>query len=177
MLEWQIVDTPETCLRGWNFKRITHDDVIKWKHFPRYWPFVWGIYRSPVNSPHKGQWCGALVFSLICASINAWVNNREAGDLRRHRAHYDVIVMWKNTQLWINTLCPSDAIWRHSSWSILTQVTAYCQPLPALMLFVIDKIQWHSSKRNFLRDTSAPQTLKLARNYLSDMSFINCPCG
>ena len=32
-----------------------HDDVIKWKHFPRYWPFVRGIHRSPVNSPHKGQ--------------------------------------------------------------------------------------------------------------------------
>ena len=39
-----------------------HDDVIKWKHFPRYWPFVRGIHRSPVNSPHKGQWRGALVF-------------------------------------------------------------------------------------------------------------------
>ena len=32
-----------------------HDDVIKWKHFPRYWPFVQGIHRPPVNSPHKGQ--------------------------------------------------------------------------------------------------------------------------
>ena len=39
-----------------------HDDVIKWKHFLRYWPFVWGIHRSPVNSPHKGQWRGALMF-------------------------------------------------------------------------------------------------------------------
>ena len=61
--------------------------------FPRYWLFVRGIHRLPVNSPHKGQWCGALMFSLICASINGWVNNREAGDLRRHGAHYDVIVM------------------------------------------------------------------------------------
>ena len=39
-----------------------HDDVIKWKHIPRYWPFVRGIHRSPVNSPHKVQWRGALVF-------------------------------------------------------------------------------------------------------------------
>ena len=70
-----------------------HDDVIKWKHFPRYWPFVRGIHRSPVNSPHKGQWRGALMFSLICVWKNAWVNNREAGDLRRYRSHYDVIVM------------------------------------------------------------------------------------
>ena len=43
------------------------DDVIKWKYFPRYWPFVRGIHRSPVNSPHKGQWRGALRFSMICA--------------------------------------------------------------------------------------------------------------
>ena len=62
---------------------LWHDDVIKWKHFPRYWPFVRGIHRSPVNSPHKGQWRGALIFSLICVWINGWVNNREAGDLRR----------------------------------------------------------------------------------------------
>ena len=70
-----------------------NDDVIKWKHFPRYWPFVGGIHRSPVNSPHKGQWRGALMFYLICAWINGWVNKREAGGLRRHRAHYDVIVI------------------------------------------------------------------------------------
>ena len=47
-----------------------HDDVIKWKYFPHYWPFVCGIHRSPVNSPHKGQWRGALMFSSICAWIN-----------------------------------------------------------------------------------------------------------
>ena len=52
-----------------------------------------GIHRPPVNSPHRGQWREAFKFSLICASINGWVNNRQAGDLRRHRAHYDVTVM------------------------------------------------------------------------------------
>ena len=71
----------------------SHYDVIKWKYFPRYWPFVRRIHRSPVNSPHKGQWRGALMISLICNQINGWVNNGEAGDLRRHCAHYDVIVM------------------------------------------------------------------------------------
>ena len=70
-----------------------HDDVIKWKLFPRYWPFVRGIHRLPVNSPHRGQWRGVLIFSLMYARIHGWVNNREAGDLRRHLAHYDVIVM------------------------------------------------------------------------------------
>ena len=73
-----------------------HDDVIKWKHFPRYWPFVRGIHRSPVNSPHKGQRRGALIFSFIYA----WVNNREAGYLRRYRAHYDITVLFSE-------ICPS----------------------------------------------------------------------
>ena len=76
-----------------------HDDVIKWKHFPRYWLFVRGIHRSPVNSPHKGQWRGALMFSLICAWINGWINNHEAGNLRRHRANYDVTVIYRGVYL------------------------------------------------------------------------------
>ena len=80
-----------------------HDDVIKWKHFPRNWPFVREIHRSPVNFPHKGQWRGALMFSLIYAWINDWVNNREAGELRRQHGHYDVIVM--NIMLFETTLC------------------------------------------------------------------------
>ena len=77
-----------------------HDDVIKWKHFPRYWPFVRGIHRSPVNSPHKGQWRGALMFTLIRVWINGCVNNREAGDLRRYCAHYGVTVMFIVELLW-----------------------------------------------------------------------------
>ena len=56
--------------------------------------------NSPVPGefPHKGQWRGALMFSLICVWINGWVNNREAGDLRRYRAHYGVTVMARITQ-------------------------------------------------------------------------------
>ena len=68
----------EDCLHD------VHDDVIKWKHFPRYSPLVRGIHRSPVNSPHRGQWRGAMMFSLIYVWTNGWVNNR---------AHHDVIVM------------------------------------------------------------------------------------
>ena len=69
---------------------IWHDDVIKWKHFPRYWPFVWGIHRWPVNSPHKGQWRGALIFSLIWA--------------------------WTNTQTWgWWFVTPLHPIWRHDN--------------------------------------------------------------
>ena len=74
---------------------------------------------STVNSPHKGQWRGALMLSLICAWINDWVNNGEAGDLIRHRAHYDVTIM-----LW--------------SWN--TDRHAFCSmsispPVPKIRLF------------------------------------------
>ena len=105
---------PQSVLTHWGRDKmdaISHDDVIKWEHFPRNWPFVRGIHRSPVNSPHKGQWRGAFMFSLICVWINGWVNNRKAGDLIRYRAHYDVIVMADdvfkcillNENVWITT--------------------------------------------------------------------------
>ena len=80
----------------WAHKRkvcVVHDGVIKWKHSPRYWPFVRGNQRSPVDSLHNGQWRIALMFSLICAWSNGWANNRCAGDLIRHPAHYNLTVM------------------------------------------------------------------------------------
>ena len=60
-----------------------------------------------VNSPHKGQWNGALMFSLICAWLNGSINNREAGDLRHHRDHYDVTVMWDEVR------------WDKSKWNTM----------------------------------------------------------
>ena len=58
--------------------------------------------NSPVigEFPAQSQWHRALMFSFICAWINGWVNNREAGDLRRHRAHYDVTVMGNGLISW-----------------------------------------------------------------------------
>ena len=70
-----------------------------------------GIHRSPVNSPHKGEWHRALMFSLICAWINSWVNNREAGDLRCQHPNNDVTVMtWVFTRV---LLCIPDP---RASW-------------------------------------------------------------
>ena len=74
------------------------------KKSPRYWPFVRGIHRWPANSTHKGQWHGALIFSLIYAWTNVWINTRDAGDFRRHRIYYDATAMRKHrpvmTSLW-----------------------------------------------------------------------------
>ena len=80
---------------------LNHGDVIKWKHFPRYWPLVWGIHRPPVNSPHKGQWRGALMFSLIC---NKLLSKQSWG--------------W-----WFET--PSRPLWRHCS-DKLSQLSCSC---------------------------------------------------
>ena len=71
--------------------RSPHGDVVQWKHFPRHWPFVWGIHRSPVKSPHKCQWRGDLMFCLICA-LNK----------RMRKQSWD----W-----WFET--PSRSLWRH----------------------------------------------------------------
>ena len=106
-------------LKQIEMKMVIHDDVNKWKHFPRYWPFVRGIHRSPVNSPHKGQWRRALMFSFICARINGWANNRKAGDLRRHRGHYDVTVMsckTTTTRNWIDTIIVHIAEYSQTAW-------------------------------------------------------------
>ena len=81
-----------------------HYDVIKWKRFQRYWPFVRGIHRSPMNSPHKGQWRRALMFSLNYAWTNDWENTPDAGDLRRHRAHYDLNVMTRSCIWYVSVI-------------------------------------------------------------------------
>ena len=114
LLEWNLhQDNNLICafLRLYLFPSHVRFTQAAWwrqqrKHFPRYWPFVQGIHRSPVYSPYKGKWRGALMFSLICTWINGWINEREAIDLRRVRTHYDVTVMWASiyvTNLVINS--------------------------------------------------------------------------
>ena len=106
-----------------------HDGVIKWKHFLRYWPLVRGIHRSPVTSPHNGQWHGVLIFSLICAWINEWVNN---GDLRRYSAHYDVIVnVWLPKEqpqgIWVKLTCTRiEQNIKSKSYSVIFGIFTIC---------------------------------------------------
>ena len=48
------------------------------------------------------------MFSLICFWINDWVNNREAGDVKRYRTYYDVIVLAQWTS--------DDIFWHKHHW-------------------------------------------------------------
>ena len=92
------------------------------QHIPSWWrhqmesfsallPLCAGNSPVPVNSPHKGQWRRALMSSLICAWINDRVNNREAGDLRRHLGHYDVNVMMSNSLIMLESRCHLSTVW------------------------------------------------------------------
>ena len=103
-----------------------HEDVIKWKHFPRYLPFVRGIHRSPVNSPHKASDAELRCFLWPTPAWNSsWVNNGDARDLRRHRTHYDVTVM-TNRRLErfpvIDNINPPLAYWSQCSAEVLEKM-------------------------------------------------------
>ena len=115
-----------------------HDDVIKWKHFLHYWPFVRGVHRSPVNSLHKGQWRGALMFSLICAWLNSWINNGEAGDLRRNRAHYDITIMlWHKIDGLVSICCVFLL-----NWMIKQHIIKYHLCLSKQFMTITVTFQW-----------------------------------
>ena len=113
-----------------------HDDVIKWKHFPHYWSFVREIHRSPVNSPRKGQWRGALMFSLICA-LNKRLSKQSWG--------------W-----WFET--PSRSLWRHcndlADGNLILLVPVDCAARPCYSFTTSDEIQfwtplqWRHNERN-----------------------------
>ena len=117
LLSYQYGHSPSDNSTG-NVQDI-HDDVIKWKHFPRNWPFVRGNSPVPVNSPLKGQWRGTLMFSLICVWINGWANNRKVGNLSRNRGHYDVIAMQLLNHVWKSN------IWNYSHISQLAMTMSF----------------------------------------------------
>ena len=90
-----------------------HHDVTKWKHCPRYWPFVRRIHQSPVHSLPNGQWRGTLMFSFIYAWISGWINTRDTGNLIHHRAHYDdtvISIMYTPADENSNAISQYDAI-------------------------------------------------------------------
>ena len=106
-----------------------HDDVIKWKYFPRYWPFVWGIHRSPVNSPHtKASGVELRCFLWSAPETNGWINTRDAGDLRRRCAHNDVTLMhWNWHQLFSPLPFSSNVV-----HPLMVRLGSICTPMSTL---------------------------------------------
>ena len=123
---------------------LSHDNVMAWNRFSYYY---WLVESSRA----------ALVFSLLLAWTSCWKNSLVVGDLRRHG------LIWhrcngKNSVFVVNTLWPSDAIWRHRSGLILDQVMACCLTAPSHYLsqcwLTISEVHWHSHQDNFTSDTS-----------------------
>ena len=98
------------------------------------------LWRELVNSPHKGQWRGALIFSFICAWINGWVNNRQVGVLRLHRALYDVIVV----------TCEQHEL-RHKGCSVILGPGLCLWPITWLFNCVLLTKQWDILPQNFVK--------------------------
>ena len=149
----------------WYVSSLTHQTTSS--NYPRYWPFLRGIQRSPVNSPHKGQWRGALMLSLICIWINNWLNSRETGDLRRYRAHYDVTVM---KRFYLRSgLCLCDIVFTNSC--VKTRVWCFATSIPNRGSFRYNTC-WIRRKWNFLNDGNkqnkiameSPGKLRVVRN-------------
>ena len=95
-----------------------YDDVIKWTHFPCQLAFERGIHRSPVNSPHKGQWRGALMFCLICA----WTVEKKSGRWRFET--------------------PSRSLWRHCN-VLHFQTCRHSRMTPVVELFLLQPLIIH----------------------------------
>ena len=123
-------DDPDTymCYQA----SMNHNDVINWKHFPHYWPFVRGIHQSPVNSLHKGQWREALMFTLICP--NKWLsNNFNTLKPRQNNRHFpdDIFrCIFLNENVWISIkislkFVPKGPI---NYFPALVQIMAWCRP-------------------------------------------------
>ena len=133
-----VTPLPQSCTKPlkWSKTLRMYDDVIKWKYFLCYWPFVRGIHQSLVDSPHKGQWRGALMFSLIYAWSQGWANNWAADDLRCHYTHYNVTVMTS-----VEAPCVSCSVYAQTSLS--------CVPCPgprhmaSLKLWLVDSPEQH----------------------------------
>ena len=105
LVHHELIHIKNTCIfhsSSWLYFPVGQFEVLTllthtwWRHqmetFSALLALCAGNSPVPVNSPHKGQWRGALMFSLICVWINGWVNHREAGDLRRY--HVNMTKLW-----------------------------------------------------------------------------------
>ena len=114
-----VAQPPTFLFRPFKQSYCIHVDVIKWKHFPRYWPFVRGIHRCPVNFTHRGQWREALMF-FFYMRLNKQLSKQTWG--------------W-----WFETL--SRPLWRHRNAELLHKRYPYN---PNTITTARDTLPWAS---------------------------------
>ena len=121
ILRWSSLRA--SAQRPWNIRvehRPEHHDVIKWKPFPRYWPFV--------NSPHKGRWRARfdVFFDLrmnkrLSKQSWGWWFETPSCSLWRHCNAMD--------KLWKTTLCvvfPKMKVKMHGFWTKIYKILSGC---------------------------------------------------
>ena len=125
-----------------------HDDLVKWKYFPRYWPFVWGIHRS---IPSQRLVTRSFDVLFVLYLNHGWVNNREAADLRWHRAHYGVIVMGLEplTRPYAELFCMNLGYWKCFQ-------LRFTRAKPLQCIHILESR--HSNQKNSLKCTAASVT-------------------
>ena len=124
---------------------------------------AWNSPVTPVNSPHKGQWRGALMDSLICTWINGWGSHYEAGYLRRHRSHYDVIVMTTAWRSCSDVITPSaGAVFSMQSNAVISRSN--------LSRYYITALRWQ--QQNINQTSNSQQT-----PHTSPSRAIGCQLG
>ena len=137
-LQWRLLMTWSITVQ---YERITswqYGDFIKWKHFPCYWPFVTGIHPSPVFCFTKAS-DAELLFSLILAWTNGLADNRDAGDLRRHHAHYDITVVKGDLSF----------VFHENNWLLRFNMVQYNITFHTALQWL-----WHLPKSDFITVTS-----------------------
>ena len=112
-----------------------------------HWPFVRGIHQWSLDSPHKGKWRRALMFSLMCTWTNGEANNGIAGDLRRHNVH--VTLLTETVMIIMGcTIYEMRIVWR-INYALVNDGTV----LAAVLLVwgvnkFLDALQWRHNGRD-----------------------------
>ena len=152
---------------------INHDGVIKWNNFRA----TGALCAGMANSPHKGQWRGALMFFVICTwtNENNRVNNRDAGDLRRHGTHYDVLVMVLQhmTYLLFNV-----SAWAHQIGITLYWVDAYDPEGDGSYVhshtgIALPYVNWASGEPNYVTSDKCGIMIVAAKKWMNDFCLYN----
>ena len=82
-----------------------HDDVIKWKHFLPYWPFVRRIHRFPVNSPHIIPYLGMKSWDLHVCDRASTITHVDR--VKKSNPWYNKISLCLNVTIWSSQICLS----------------------------------------------------------------------
>ena len=84
-----------------------HGDIITWKHFPHYRPFLLGINRSAADSLNKGQWCGALMSSMSRVVVSCCVIDMVKKNQNNHEvSNWNYISFYKEIEISLTVNVP-----------------------------------------------------------------------